>query len=561
MNKIVRLSAVAAMPMLLAAACQVPSIDPPPIPDMSSATMPTQAIVFSGRLYKDVDVLFVIDNSPSMAPKQRVLAAAIPQFINAIDATGANYNIGITTTDVGYNPMPGLEGKAPWNAISSCNTYSGDDGTLQNTPCTNRTGLQGEAATACAALCPDPKYVPANGARFISKVDGITNVPVKMMGGIDIGPQLAFQCMALVGDVGCGVEQQLESAKRALDDHRPDNAGFHRSSSVLAVIFITDEDDCSVQLMNRPLFDPTTPGVGTPACDISAPNAAINPACFNIDYRCIARDLSCAEGLNTVGSKTSCTERADTLLYSIDKYATFFAGLPNPKVVIAGIWSPTLLDNPSANPAKDGQLYIDHVTNQTDSAGLNRGLKTRAACYNPDPSLTADASRGFFGQAQLRLSSFVRRFPARNTSETSVCDAAGYPGALASIANKINSQFYADCLPKAPVVRDDKPDCQVGYVDAANPQATPATLLPLCSASCCNYFATDPQPKAAQDTSLSPNPHLQAELSACSADPDCYCAAPSTVSCTDSAVAGVWRTGNALPPVGQVASFRCTFPQ
>ena len=102
------------------------------------------------RLRKDVDILFVIDNSPSMSPKQKVLATAIPQFISTIDATGANYQVGIVTTDLGYNPTPGLENKKPWNTIPACNTYVGDDGVLQNTPCTNRTGLQGEAATACS---------------------------------------------------------------------------------------------------------------------------------------------------------------------------------------------------------------------------------------------------------------------------------------------------------------------------------------------------------------------------------------------------------------------------
>lgn len=303
-----------------------------------------------------------------------------------------------------------------------------------------------------------------------------------------------------------------------------------------------------------------TPGAGTAACDISSPNAALDPSCYNLDYRCIARDLSCKEALNTVGSKTSCAERADTFMYSIDKYVNFFASLPNPNLVIAGIWSPSLLDNQGSNPAKDGQLYIDQVNNPTDSAGLNRGLKTKAACFNPDPTLTADTIRGFAGQAQLRLSSFIRRFPANNISETSICDAAGYPTALATIGTKITSQLNADCLPRAPVVRNGEPDCMVGYVSAATPQAMPATLLPVCSATCCNFFATDSQPKAALDANASPNPHLQAELLACSSDPDCYCAAPSAVNCAAGAVAGVWRAGNAPPPAGQVASFRCTFP-
>lgn len=204
-----------------------------------SATQPT---MIDPRLHKDVDILFVIDNSPSMAPKQRVLATAIPQFINTIDATGANYHVGIVTTDLGFNVPDGTAtGKQfPNNPILACNTAAGDDGVLQNVPCTSR-GLQGEALAACQSLCPDSQYGPRGGVRYIAKQDGITNVPTKTMGGVDIGPQLAFQCLSLVGDTGCAIEQPLEAARRALDNHRTDNQGFNRNTSVLAVIFITDE--------------------------------------------------------------------------------------------------------------------------------------------------------------------------------------------------------------------------------------------------------------------------------------------------------------------------------
>ena len=202
----------------------------------------TQPTLLDPRPHKDVDILFVIDNSPSMAPKQQVLAAAIPQFISAIEATGTNYHVGVVTTDLGFNVPNGTPTGVsfPGNPLASCNTAAGDDGVLQNTPCTNRSSLAGEAATSCTRLCPDPKFIPQGGARYISKVDGITNVPSLLMGGADIGPQRAFQCLSLVGDTGCGIEQPLEAAKRALDGHRSDNAGFNRRTSVLAVIFITD---------------------------------------------------------------------------------------------------------------------------------------------------------------------------------------------------------------------------------------------------------------------------------------------------------------------------------
>jgi len=517
----------------------------------SSTVQPT---MIDPRLHKDVDILFVIDNSPSMAPKQRVLATAIPQFISTIDATGANYHVGIVTTDLGFNVPDGTAtGKQfPKNPILACNTAAGDDGVLQNQPCTSR-GLQGEALAACQALCPDPQYGPRGGVRYIAKEDGITNVPSKTVGGVDLGPQLAFQCLSLVGDTGCAIEQPLEAARRALDNHRLDNQGFNRSTSVLAVIFITDEDDCSVQAMKRELLNPATLHTTEPSCTSGA--QSVNAQCYNDDYRCMALDLRCDQPMNVMGKKTNCQERQDSFLNSIDQYVNFFARLPNPNLVLAGIWTPTLLDNLASDPKKDGQLFVDYL-NASDSSGLNRGRTTAAACYNPDPTLTADAS-GFFGQAQLRLSSFIRRFQPSNVSENSICDASKYPSALSVIADQIITKFPVDCLRKPPKTSGGTPQCTVGYVDASNPNNTPEVPLPACSARCCDYFATDPAPNEANNLKLSPNPHLAAELAACSADPDCYCAVPSRVNCAGGAVAGLWRRGNAPPPSGKIVNMQC----
>ena len=56
------------------------------------------------RLAKDVDILFVVDNSVSMSPKQRAIASAIPGFMKKIDDLKTNYHIGVITTDVGTLP-------------------------------------------------------------------------------------------------------------------------------------------------------------------------------------------------------------------------------------------------------------------------------------------------------------------------------------------------------------------------------------------------------------------------------------------------------------------------
>ena len=77
-----------------------------------------------------------------------------------------------------------------------------------------------------------------------------------------------------------------------------------------------------------------------------------------------------------------------------------------------------------------------------------------------------------------------------------------------------------------------------------------------CAAPRCNYFATDPLPNAANDPTLSPNPHLDAEKLACSDQPTATarCRARSTAAA--AVVAGLWRKGNAAA-TGKVVNFQC----
>lgn len=548
-------------------ACTAPDLTPPcPIPpDADEATRKKIiASCFGGeinnvvetKLKKDVDILFVIDNSTSMTPKQRVLATAIPQFIQKIEAFGSDYHVGIVTTDVGANPTS--NSTFPGNrTIPGCPNFSGDDGRLQNTPCSSRTGLTTYATTACATLCPDPKFVPNNGMRYIEKKGTVYNVPsAKDMSNNEIGPLKTFQCIALIGDSGCGVESPLESAKRALDGHLNENSGFLRQNSVLAVIFIGDEDDCSVQISQRLTeLDPSTNATGC------AGNASGGPACYGLDFRCLARNVECfganmtAQPMTSAGTKTNCRERVNNGLIPIANYVNFFSSLrPTSKIVMAGIISPSILD--AQTGTGNGKLIVEqNPAGEPGTPGLVRGYKANAACYNMAEMVPAeDADKGFIGQAQIRLSTFLRKFA--NRAEASICETANYPQALNAIADQIGNVSNINCLaavPKRTAAGD--PICLVGYVDENLPNSTPDTPLPLCSKTCCNAWKTSTDPK------IAPLDTTGALLNGCRAEPDCYCAEPNP-KCADTAVAGVWRKLDSsmmpsAPPAGKVVNFRC----
>jgi hypothetical protein len=104
-------------------------------------------------------------------------------------------------------------------------------------------------------------------------------------GGAVTPEALAFDlaCVAEVGTGGCGFEQTLEAALKALSPAAPTsytgasyiapsfsggtrghgdglNRGFVRDDTLLAVLVLTDEEDCSAR--DASLFDPSSPDYG-----------------------------------------------------------------------------------------------------------------------------------------------------------------------------------------------------------------------------------------------------------------------------------------------------------
>jgi hypothetical protein len=223
---------------------------------------------------KDVDILFVIDNSWSMGEEQALLSQNFAAFINVLEQPGveANYRIGVTTTDSG-NPR--------------CPTTTPENGALVLSSCLDRidagefSALTTEGpidrASACTDLCaltsadlPITPTVTASDPtprprRWIESIAGQTNLPD------GVSAVEAFQCFGPQGVAGCGMESPLESMREALAasaDPKSPNYGFVRPDALLAVVFITDETDCSINPAHSEFFltqtDPVFSGGGAP---------------------------------------------------------------------------------------------------------------------------------------------------------------------------------------------------------------------------------------------------------------------------------------------------------
>jgi hypothetical protein len=210
--------------------------------DGGAVVLPTGKCALSSQ----VDLLFVVDNSNSMTEEQASLAAELPRFIDVLsnppdlDGDGVgdyppieDVHIGVVTPDMGTGGF----------RIPTCTEPNfGDDGVLRTT---GNTAIEGCSATYPAFLTYG----------FGDDVEAFA---------AQIG------CVAVVGTGGCGFEQQLEAALKALTPSTADtsfamgttghadgaNASFLRPDSMLGVIFVTDEDDCSAR--DPELFNPSS---------------------------------------------------------------------------------------------------------------------------------------------------------------------------------------------------------------------------------------------------------------------------------------------------------------
>lgn len=156
---------------------------------------------------KNVDLLFVVDNSASMADQQKSLIASFPGFVSGIKTRLANaqsYHVGVVTTDDYYVNQPGC------TKIGSLVT---------------RTGGIGSTNTDCSPFATGGRYLDGNEPDLLSK----------------------FACVAQVGIAGNDDERVaralLDATKPANNAVGACNAGFSRPDSLLVVTIVTDEDD------------------------------------------------------------------------------------------------------------------------------------------------------------------------------------------------------------------------------------------------------------------------------------------------------------------------------
>jgi len=197
------------------------------------------------------DLLFVVDNSNDTMEMQMVLSRQMVLLVEELIRRGAldellhpgavdDLHMGVVSIDMGTGG----------HEVMTCNEPErGDDGVLQNDGqlpgCNDWYSVDDCEDGECPWLEHSTEH-PDDGR-------DPSNPPIWE----------DFGCIAILGTGGCGFEQPLESSLAALTRQAEPggpNHGFLRDDSVLAVVYITDEDDCSVA--NSELLDPARDDFG-----------------------------------------------------------------------------------------------------------------------------------------------------------------------------------------------------------------------------------------------------------------------------------------------------------
>jgi hypothetical protein len=441
-----------------------------------------------------IDILFMIDNSPSMDPKQTALATNFPKMIAALQALPGglpDVHIGVVSSNMGAGN--GAMG-------GNCGNGLGDRGLLWGNDPNDLTAsvAPGSAYTVTPAGCG-----LNSGARWISDIQDPNN-PGRIR-NYDTSMQLqdVFSCLAkAVGVAGCGEEHQLQATRVALIPQagiNEANNGFLRPNAYLAIVLITDEDDCSANnddTKNDDMFNMSTKrDVGD-----------------TTSLRCAARGHLCggdvipnydssAGGVGYTGTTpfshpfTDCSAKDQRLINNDPKNPDYVylplidvqdvinninftkGAMAQQKILVSGIigWppDPAVDKNLPASLQQNANYRIDK-----DSTSLPASQQSLWD-YMPicsDPTQKSADGNIYKAYGGLRLKKFIDAFGDKGKA-FSICN-SDFSGAMKQIGDAIVQVLKPGCVPY-PLIDSDpttpnitEPECQV--VDQI-PCPTPGT--------------------------------------------------------------------------------------
>ncbi len=403
----------------------------------------------------EIDLLFLVDNSGSMTEEQNALISEIPRLVTIL-ATGelpdgttfepvASLRVGVITSDMGVG------GVAP--AMTMCGESLGDDGIL----ITDHRGTRTDCEEGYPAFL-DFASESGDADAFATDV----------------------RCLANTGSAGCSFEQQLEAVLKAVTPSTSsitfpqtiggvevrntvghgdtENAidrgdgvleGFVRPDSLLAVVVITDEDDCSSADLD--LYDVDAVEARYPVPSYRDSNNVLR---FAATRQCAAyRDVQHPISRYVDGLLALRPGAEDRLIFAV-------IGGVSPEVVAAN--SEEVLDNDVSRLVHD---YVGMLADPSMEERSNtRGDQLVPGCVRPNPMAPLDPQQQNEAFPPRRLIRVAEGLDAAGATGvvTSICEAvdaengnyeADFAPAIDAIVAAIASKIPTSCLPR-PLIRN-----------------------------------------------------------------------------------------------------------
>jgi hypothetical protein len=437
---------------------------------------------------KSVDILFVIDNTATMAGAQVKLNEAIGELFTRLDDADANYRIAFTTTDNG-NPWCPSGATTPESGnlvLSSCTTRI-DDFSFNNDEIDARDLACNEQ---CSLLASDLEIAPtttdysteAIPRRWLERVEGISNLPAAT------DPVEAFRCFAPQGINGCGFESQLESMYlaliRAQDAAEVGSYGFLRADSVLAVVFLTDEVDCSYNQSFAEIFEQDGNKVFWEDPAAAFPTSAV---CWNAGVDCTG-DPSGYDGCEPANKDVNGAPVGDpsAVLQPISRYVGLLDGIEQEKKELN--FGNEVVLTVLAGVEGGGESWSVNYAEASDS-GYQLTYGIGPGCTSAD---------GETAVPPVRLRAFAEAIDPLGLY--SICD-ADYTAAIADLGERITAQLPPACFTKCAADTDLstpqlEPSCRLEQDPPGISQ--PPMVLELCERGADGEYLIDPDTETYQ---------------------------------------------------------------
>lgn len=386
------------------------------------------AVQFDRNAY---DLLFLIDDSSSMAVVQQKLLAQLPTFMQVLQALPGglpSVHIAVVSSDLG----------APSDTSIGCSA-AGDQGVFFSRP-------QG----TCTATTLTP------GSTFIT--DDLAGETKNFSLPDPAGLGTVFQCVGLLGTAGCGFGHQLASIDRALgaDGLGPSplmDQGFLREGAYLGIVIVSNQDDCSAPA-GSPLFS-----LNGGSSDLAN---ALGPLTH---FRCNQAGHLCQD---TNPGSTDTTTFASPPLYppswhdgTADAPTLSLANCESNDGAAAGLTpvSKFVTDIKALKPDPLSQIFVSAVTGVIGGASPELTPVPYSVQWLPGPGSASNelwpqiehvcgpagpgtapgaqiTTDGSFADPAVRIVQFVRSF-GNNGVLASVCD-DNYATAMTAIASRIS---------------------------------------------------------------------------------------------------------------------------